>query len=123
LPSVGDLKKIRTTQAALYGKIIRIERLHGEEDLRFFARRGHMIKNLRESLGFKRWDIVVLERFFSWAGHIVRLQRRDDCRLIVRILNWRNTLELETCRILGGRDGRQGHQGRVFIRRWESIFF
>jgi hypothetical protein len=121
LPTSIELRKIRKLQQDFYSRVVRLHQLHGEDENTFFARRGRFIKNIRESLNFPRWDLVILKRIYSWAGHVVRLQFRDHDRLIVRLLNWQSNLELCTRQALGSDQGHGG--GRFYVRRYENNFY
>ena len=86
----------------------------------FFAKRGRGIKTLRVAMNYERWGIVILHRIFPWGGNIARMSILQPDRLIVRVLAWRNNLELRTRQLLGEQ---QGHHGRFLVRRYENNFF
>ena len=114
LPTTHELRRLRKLQTDFYSRVVRLQRLHFEDDNMFFARRGRFLKEIRIALTFERWGLLILRRIYSWAGHIVRLKFRDSNRLIVRVLDWNGNFELPTA--LGAHQGHAG--GRFYVRRY-----
>jgi hypothetical protein len=121
LPTVCELRKIRHCQNMMLSKVCRFARFHGETDQNYFARRGTFLKQLKVQLGIVNWDIIVLTRIHTWAGHLCRLRVRDPQRLVLRALFWKDCQEIYTVQLL---QGNQGHDnGRMYTRRWEHNFY
>ena len=66
------------------------------------------------------WQIFILRRLFTWAGHVARLRRKEPDRITCRVLAYRSCQELDAHAFLTG--GWQGHPGRYFVHNWEHQF-
>ena len=83
----------------------------------FMSRLGSKIKAVKNAHGFNNWDAIYLQRLFSWAGHVARLQEYDPDRATFRVLQHRNYKWIRDIARRNG--GNQMHGRKVRVWRWE----
>ena len=72
----------------------------------------------RQRFGFLRWDIQVLGRIHSWAGHVARMHVWARERLAVQCLRYRDATYLATLRSMFGQEL---HGRRFRVWRWGKM--
>ena len=74
---------------------------------------------LRNKYRFRRWDILALDRVYSWAGHVSRFAHWAPERLAYRTLVFRDSRYL---RVLENLYGGQLHGRKFKVWRYEQQF-
>ena len=83
----------------------------------YCARANRVRRNLAQKLDWCSWDTLAHRRYFSFAGHLARIEAYDPGRPSVRVLKFKNYQFLE--RLMDRNQGRQIHCRRLRIWRWE----
>ena len=108
--NVKQLENIRALEDKAFRTICKVaRRQHDVLDEFYFARVHRVHNHLRELYKLPRWDLLVHQAHFSWAGHVARMGVWAPERLTYQILSWE---KVETLRKGKAQYGTQGHQKR-----------
>ena len=85
--TLKEKQRLQTTERAMLRRFAGVRRSPVEDYLSWVVRATRSAELARESANLKSWVASVLERKWSWAGHVARM---NEHRWASRLSSWRN---------------------------------